>query len=356
MKPYIFFALIFLSLFSACNEKKSSSSPTSNASVLPSASGAADDIMVVLPQNLSSLETKKAIFEKFASPYRILPSEEASFNVSFVETGEMNDLMYRFRNIIFIANKTSDVTILNIAKDVLNEQQYTDLSTGKTKVFIMPNVWSQNQNVIFIFGDNPEDLQETLTNTASSIKKKVSDSNRQEFKKMAFISGINESLRKQIKEYHKVNLEIPSDYKLADNKGSFISLRKDIDKGMIFLFIDFITYDGEVPDVNYGIKLRNERGSFVSSNSANSYMVSDSTLGFLETKTLTDNFTIYENSGLWRMENDFMGGPFINQYIIDKANNRVILLDGFIFAPGEDKKKMYMRQIEAIFSTLTLDK
>ena len=107
--------------------------------------------------------------------------------------------------------------------------------------------------------------------------------------------------------------------------------------------------------IKASIKLRNERGHYMSSNAPNSYMTTDSVLGFLENKTVKDNIITYETSGLWSMENDFMGGPFITKYIIDNKNNRVIFLDGFMFAPGEDKKKRYMRQIEAIMSTIEVN-
>ena len=55
-----------------------------------------------------------------------------------------------------------------------------------------------------------------------------------------------------------------------------------------------------------------------------------------------------ETRGLWEVENDFMGGPFINYTFVDKANNKVITLDGYVYNPNEDKKN-YLRQLEAIF-------
>ena len=38
--------------------------------------------------------------------------------------------------------------------------------------------------------------------------------------------------------------------------------------------------------------------------------------------------------------------------IIDNSKNRVIYLSGMIYGPGEKKKKKFMREFEAIFSTL----
>jgi len=55
-----------------------------------------------------------------------------------------------------------------------------------------------------------------------------------------------------------------------------------------------------------------------------------------------------ETRGLWEVENDFMGGPFINYTFIDKANNKVITLDGYVYNPN-DVKKYYLRELESIF-------
>lgn len=352
MKYLNLILIVFVLTFSSCKNGDGGDGSGVFSSVLPSSTGGADEIMFILPDNLNTTATKKAINQEFKKIYRILPQEETSFTISKVDYSIVNSLMYRFRNIVLMANLDQETPILAMAKDILSDNQFESLKSGEQQTFILKNIWSKPQNVIFIFGKDADDLQSNLTASAPGIMNHISQTDLEAHKKIAYINGVNESLNVQWKEYYNIELDIPSEYKIAENEGSFISLRKDIPKGMIFIYFDVINYSDKIPDANYGITLRNERGKYVSSNAPNSYMSTDSTLGFIETKTLKDNLIKYETSGLWKMENDFMGGPFINQYIIDDANNRVILLDGFIFAPGEDKKKRYMRQIEGIFSTL----
>jgi hypothetical protein len=55
-----------------------------------------------------------------------------------------------------------------------------------------------------------------------------------------------------------------------------------------------------------------------------------------------------ETRGIWKMQNDFMGGSFLSYTFIDKVNNKVITLDGYIYHPNEVKMG-YIRQLEAIF-------
>lgn len=61
----------------------------------------------------------------------------------------------------------------------------------------------------------------------------------------------------------------------------------------------------------------------------------------------------FEARGLWYMENDIMGGPFVSHARIDKPNGRVVVVEGFIYAP-EKKKRDLMRKMEAALYTLNL--
>lgn len=54
--------------------------------------------------------------------------------------------------------------------------------------------------------------------------------------------------------------------------------------------------------------------------------------------------------GLWGMVNDFMGGSFVTYMIKDEENQRIILLDGFVHAPGK-RKRPELRKLDMIFST-----
>jgi hypothetical protein len=57
-----------------------------------------------------------------------------------------------------------------------------------------------------------------------------------------------------------------------------------------------------------------------------------------------------ELRGLWRLEKAFMGGPFISHTILDEPRNRVVTVEGFVYAPSLDKR-LYVREIEAMLYT-----
>ena len=62
---------------------------------------------------------------------------------------------------------------------------------------------------------------------------------------------------------------------------------------------------------------------------------------------------IYEVRGLWEMENDKMGGPFISYSQVDTEKNLVVVVEGFVYAPKKDKREL-IREMEASLMTLKL--
>jgi len=57
--------------------------------------------------------------------------------------------------------------------------------------------------------------------------------------------------------------------------------------------------------------------------------------------------------GLWYMENDMMGGPFVSHSMVDEVNGRVIVVEAFLYAPNRKKGSM-MRNLEASLYTIKL--
>ncbi|MEY3498786.1 MAG: hypothetical protein RL308_455, partial [Bacteroidota bacterium] len=59
----------------------------------------------------------------------------------------------------------------------------------------------------------------------------------------------------------------------------------------------------------------------------------------------------YETKGTWEMKNDFMSGPFINYVILDYKKGRIIVLEGFCYAPSK-KKRDLMFELESIIKSV----
>lgn len=61
--------------------------------------------------------------------------------------------------------------------------------------------------------------------------------------------------------------------------------------------------------------------------------------------------TVQEVRGLWAMHGDAMGGPYISLVQVDSVRNRLLISEGFVYAPDKQKRN-YIRQLEAALRTL----
>lgn len=344
---FSFASLFLFCLLFACDTNTSSESNSyTPPQVLVPSTGGVDELMFVMNRGL--LEASDTIIQKeFLEIYKLLPQPEDRFEVSTVEFVAMNNLLYRFRNTIYVTAHGANDGVFKLAQDVLGEE---NIQSNKA-LYYKRNVWAKNQLITFLIAPSIAEINNTIRQYSENIKEDISTAELKAYRDIANIDGIQEKLKKQLETYYGISIDIPANYQLAENDGSFISLRKDTEKSTIYLWFDVEEYSGPPADFDRGIEMRDARGDHVSTDLPNTYMASDSTLGFYSSRKEKEDLIIYENRGLWRMKNDFMGGPFLNQYIIDQENNRVFLLDGFVFGPGDKNKKLHMRQFEAIFSS-----
>lgn len=137
---------------------------------------------------------------------------------------------------------------------------------------------------------------------------------------------------------------------------------------------NFIWYKYETPDISQGIVLYTIPYESDSTFTANYLVIArDSVLkaripgptngSYMATeKRIIQLHNIFEHNGnyasemrgLWRLENDFMGGPFVSLAELDASNQRVIVAFGYVYAPSKEKRNL-LRQVEAMIYTLKLN-
>lgn len=82
------------------------------------------------------------------------------------------------------------------------------------------------------------------------------------------------------------------------------------------------------------------------------YMCTDART-IVDSKTTINGKFVYQVRGLWMYNKAPFGGPFISYSYIDEPNNRVVVAEGFIWAP-EEKKRALIRELEAAMQTVRL--
>ena len=90
---------------------------------------------------------------------------------------------------------------------------------------------------------------------------------------------------------------------------------------------------------------------YISSTLPDTYMqINDEDLPMLTQATTLNNNYALEARGIWEVINDYMGGAFVSYLIHNPDKNELLFVDGFIHAPGEDKRD-FMQYLEYVLRT-----
>lgn len=134
---------------------------------------------------------------------------------------------------------------------------------------------------------------------------------------------------------------------------------------------DFLWSSYETPDASQGLvvyeypyngqpltaeTIKSNRNAYVKNIPGarqNSFMTTSDVIDPVMTEVNINGRKWYETRGFWRVNGDFMGGPFVSYSTIDEANDRVVVLDVYIYAPNHTKgQRNLLRQFESLVRTV----
>ena len=139
------------------------------------------------------------------------------------------------------------------------------------------------------------------------------------------------------------------------NVKNFIWMKKEITSGNLSIIayeLPFSSIKDNFNAVNRIIKVRDSIGfKYIHGSVPKTRMITEQAYApFLDRIFVYGKFT-FETKGNWELTHDFMGGPFLNYAIIDKENNRILILEGFCYAPSKQKRDL-MFELEAIIKSV----
>ena len=82
------------------------------------------------------------------------------------------------------------------------------------------------------------------------------------------------------------------------------------------------------------------------------YMTTDTAFTMVKPIVVKGQYAM-ETRGLWYVEHDAMGGPFVSHSRVDTLHNRVVVVEGFVYAPDGAKRGL-IRRLEGSLYTLCL--
>ena len=317
MKNYLFYiSLIFII---SCTKQKHEIQPSS---------GKTNSISVIIDDDLWNGEIGDTIRNKFAAPVIGLQQEEPIFTINQFPVKLLEGFMTNSRNIIVIKKQAT------------------------SQFEIIENEFTKPQNVFHISGKSVLEILDTIDCNYNKIINKIRNTEIADFQannKNALFDS------KSLNKKFNIKIEVPENYRFVMKRSKFVWLKKEISSGSLSILVyqtPFFNIYSNKDKLNQIIKTRDSIGSiYIHGNARNTQMLTDESFPFYFSRSTIDNKTAFETRGLWQMNNDFMSGPFINYNIVDKKRNRILVFEGFCYAPSKQKRDL-MFELEAIIKSV----
>ena len=323
MKRFLILASMSLILFS-CNDK------SSNQKYIQDSSGNINHLLVVTDNDLWEGSVGESVRSIFAASVQGLPNEEPLFSISQMPTQVFTGFVTKNRIVLEI--EKGKPAGISINRDVMAKPQTLVVVSGKTDQEIIHQMESNADKIISVFKN------EEIKEKQRRIKMSLHDT-------------------KEIQDQLGIDIKFPTAYRIAAHDNNFFWIRKDITTGNM----DFVIYEVPLNRIKRGdstvvdiIRMRDSIGkAHIQSSVEGAYMITEEAYAPYVFDTTIDNKPTIETKGIWDMKNAFMAGPFINYAIEDKAHNRYVVLEGYVFAPSLEKRD-YVFELEAILKSVKI--
>jgi hypothetical protein len=320
----IFFILLSAMLLTACDD---------TSTFKRSAVGNPYEVLVVCTQEFWDAPAGRTLEEVLDTDIPGLPQSERSFRIS--RTEQLTNLTKPFRNIINIDidNRLYSRTMFKYSNDIFARSQVVMTIQSPSRDDFEQFVRDNAQVIVDFF-------------TAVEMNRQI-ESLKQKH---------NATALETVKEMFGCELMIPVEMS-GEKRGKDFVWLSDFNSVNPEI-LSFVMYSYPYTSVD-NFSLENyiqKRDSVMKVN-----MPGGKPGQYIQTEK--DYVTITETShrdrylqvtrGLWYMEGDMMGGPFVSHAVVDEMNNKVIVVEAFVYAAGQKKGK-FTRKLEASLYTLKL--
>lgn len=322
-KLNLFLLPLLLIAVSACKLDRSN---------LPPSTGKTNEMLIVTNSEGHWLgKTGQVIQGFFGQMQKGLPQPEPMYDLVHVPEPNFAKLLQTHHN-IFIVDINSSFTepVIETKKDYWAKPQRVAKMTVPSEEVFLTQFDLYKEAFIELFNENE---RQRANHVFASIE--------------------DFTIKNQIITTFDLDLSIPKGFRIATKTPNFIWIRRETDRFGQGILIYYSPYT-DTSNFNYErlIIMRDTvTKKFIPGPTDKSYMkISMNEPPVAKRIDFKGNFAV-EMRGMWDMQGDFMGGPFLSFTFVDQRHNRLVTLDGYVYNPNQEKKDL-VRQLEAIIYTM----
>jgi hypothetical protein len=322
---YLCIVIVAVFLLNGCGD---------NSSIHTNVTGKAGEMAVVISNEMWDAAPGKTIRESLAQPYVGLPQEEPLFDLINVPNSAFKKIFRTTRNIL-----------------------QTSISANNTKPEISFNddVWAYPQAVVKIKAKNAQEFVKIFTDNEEKILSYFVLAEKKR-NTLIYKKTYDQAVYNVLNKDFGITMKVPPGFKVMKQAENFIWVQYDTPEIFQGIVIYTTPYNSDSAfTTSYQVALRD---SLLKDNvpgpTKGSYMATETRFDQINNVLKHNGNYASEMRGLWRVQNDFMGGPYISLSELDAANQQIITAFGFVYKPNKEKRNL-LRQVEAMIYSLKLN-
>ncbi len=302
---------------------------------LQAVTGSVNEILVITPKVRWDGPIGDSIRAYFGQPQMGLPQGEPVFDLISLPMSNFDKTVKAHRNVLIVSLKSS-VDTASIT--------YSD------------SPWARSQKVFRIVAPTEEAFYKVFDANKEKIMSVFLAAERDRLIDI-YKSSPNTKVFDTFRDEYDMLLYCPGGYNINKDTADFVwaSYETRVDsRGFIFFeepyeSVSQLEYQVILDEVNEKLK------QFIPGPLDSTWMALD-----MVTPMTAANYQYAGKhyawliKGLWQVENDYMGGPFVLNVVLDQKNNRVLYMMGYVYAP-DGKKRNLLRQVESIVYSMNID-
>lgn len=315
--------IMMVCMITACDENR-------NRLGKDRSTGGTAEIMVVT-QNPEQWEGRigDSIRYFFLNSQYGLPQPESRNELKHIKAAGFTDLFKKHKNILEVEiNPSLEKAVAETAEDLwAAPQRYVKISAPDAASWV--ELFESQKEIYQLWFDKVE--RERILNVFRPTK--------------------DDNIANAIAKKFGFTLIVPQGFFIAKNEPDFMWIRKEQERSSACLVIYQVPYQDTLQfETNSLVAMRDMMmQQYIPGPLEGSYMATETEFIPPMVNTVNDFPAGYtkEMRGMWRVVNDYMGGPFVSYTFVNSNTGKLVTIEGYYYEPNQ-KKRNALLQLESI--------
>lgn len=295
----------------------------------PNPSGDAGVMVIVMNDAVKKSKAGQKLWDMMVQPMIGLPQEEPMFDVSVIPHRSLSDFMKTYRNLIMV----------EVGPDVQEEG-----------IKFYKGTWAKQQALVRIYAKDTNSMEKIVDDNEIKLVGFFTKAERERLESY-FSTTFNKDLKTKVENKFGVTMSVPRDFKLMKEEDGFLWMSHETHNASLGLIIYEADYVGEGSfSKEYLLNTRDQvMMKMIPGPVEGSYMTTEHMFPInYQLINMPSDTNVVVLRGLWKVQGDMMGGPFISMIHHSKQKNKILVTEGYSYNPEKPEKRNMVRQLEAI--------